>query len=81
MLASGFINEPLNETERAVLNSLVAELSQGFGRPKAVNYLLAAMLFCRAGQLRVEDAKTCLPSWLLTDYEQFVGGAVKVAVG
>jgi FkbM family methyltransferase len=81
ILASRFINEPLNETERAVFNSLVAELSQGFGRPKAVNYLLATMLFCRAGQLRVEDANTCLPGWLLADYEQFVGGAVKVAVG
>ncbi|XZN93587.1 MAG: glycosyltransferase [Microcoleus sp.] len=81
ILASGFINEPLNETERGVFNSLVAELSKGFGRPKAVNYLLAAMLFCRAGQLRVEDANSCLPSWLLTDYEQFVGASIKVAVG
>ncbi len=80
ILASRFINEPLNETERAVFNSLVAELSQGFGRPKAVNYLLATMLFCRPGQLRVEDANTCLPGWLLADYEQFVGGGVKVAV-
>ncbi|MGB8687446.1 MAG: glycosyltransferase [Microcoleus sp.] len=80
MLASGFINEPLNETERAVFNSLVAELSKGFGRPKAVNYLLAAMLFCRAGQLRVEDANTCLPEWLLTDYDQFVGASIQVAV-
>lgn len=81
ILASGFINEPLHETERAVFNSLVAELSKGFGRPKAVNYLLAAMLFCRAGQLRVEDANSCLPSWLLTDYEQFVGASIQVAVG
>ena len=81
ILASGFINEPLNESERAVFNSLVAELSQGFGKPKAANYLLATMLFCRAGQLRVEDANSCLPPWLLADYEQFVGGAVKVAVG
>lgn len=81
ILASEFINEPLNATERDVFNSLVAELSKGFGRPKAVNYLLAAMLFCRPGQLRVEDANSCLPPWLLADYEQFVGGAVKVAVG
>jgi hypothetical protein len=81
MLGSGFINEPLNETERTVFNSLVAELTKGFGRPKAVNYLLAAMLFCRAGQLQVQDANSCLPEWLFEDYEQFVGGAVKVAVG
>ncbi len=81
MLGSGFINEPLNENERTVLNSLVVELSKGFGTPQAVNCLLAAMLFCRAGQLRVEDANTCLPEWLLADYEQLAGGTVKVAVG
>ncbi|PSB44138.1 hypothetical protein C7B67_22965 [filamentous cyanobacterium Phorm 6] len=80
MLGSGFINEPLTETEREFFNSLVAELGKGFGTPQAVHNLLAAMLFCRAGQLRVEDANTCLPRWLLADYEQFVGGAVKVAV-
>jgi predicted O-linked N-acetylglucosamine transferase (SPINDLY family)/GT2 family glycosyltransferase len=79
ILGSGFINEPLTESERAFFNSLVAELSKGFGMPKAVNHLLAAMLFCRAGQLQVQDANSCLPSWLLEDYEQFVG--VKVAVG
>ncbi len=81
MLGSGFINEPLTESERAFLNSLVAELSKGFGTPKAVNNLLAARLFCRAGQLQVQDANSCLPPWLFEDYEQFVGGAVKVAVG
>ena len=81
MLGCGLVNEPLTECERAFFKSLVAELSKGFGTPKAVNYLLAAMLFCRAGQLQVQDANTCLPPWLLADYEEFVGGSVKVAVG
>ena len=81
MLGSGFIKEPLHESEREFFNSLVVELSKGFGAPKAVNNLLAAMLYCRLGQLRVQDANTCLPPWLLADYEQLVGGAVKVAVG
>jgi len=81
IMGSGFINEPLHESEREFFNSLVVELSKGFGAPKAVNNLLAAMLYCRPGQLRVQDANTCLPPWLLADYEQFVGGAVKVAVG
>ncbi|WP_333468680.1 O-linked N-acetylglucosamine transferase family protein [Microcoleus sp. herbarium12] len=81
MLGCGFINQPLIESERGFFKSLVAELSQGFGMPKAVNYLLAARLFCRAGQLQVQDANSCLPEWLLEDYEQFVGGAVQVAVG
>ncbi|MEG4030904.1 MULTISPECIES: FkbM family methyltransferase [unclassified Microcoleus] len=81
LLGSGFINEPQNESERAFFKSLVVELSKGFGTPQAVNNLLAAMLYCRAGQLRVQDANTCLPPWLLEDYEQLAGGAVKVAVG
>jgi hypothetical protein len=79
MLGCGFVNEPLNESDRAFFNSLVAELSKGFGTPEAVNNLLAAMLFCRPGQLQVQDANSCLPSWLLEDYEQLAG--VKVAVG
>ncbi|AFZ08066.1 glycosyl transferase family 2 [Oscillatoria nigro-viridis PCC 7112] len=80
LLGSGFINEPLNESDREFFKSLVVELSKGFGAPKAVNNLLAAMLYCRPGQLRVEDANTCLPPWLLADYEQFVGGAIELAV-
>ncbi|MEG4005489.1 glycosyltransferase [Microcoleus sp. Pol11C1] len=80
MLGSGFINEPLHESDREFFNSLVAELSKGFGAPKAVNNLLAAMMYCRPGQLRVQDANTCLPPWLLEDYEQLVGGAIELAV-
>ncbi|MEG4278967.1 FkbM family methyltransferase [Microcoleus sp. MON1_C1] len=80
MLGSGFINEPLNESDREFFNSLVVELSKGFGAPKAVNNLLAAMLYCRPGQLRVQDANTCLPPWLLEDYEQLVGAAIELAV-
>ncbi|MEG4282323.1 FkbM family methyltransferase [Microcoleus sp. A006_D1] len=80
MLGSGFINEPLTESECAFFNSLVSELSKGFGTPKAVHNLLAAMLFCRAGQLQIQDANSCLPPWLLADYEQLVGGAIELAV-
>jgi hypothetical protein len=80
ILGSGFINEPLHESDREFFNSLVVELSKGFGAPKAVNNLLAAMLYCRLGQLRVQDANTCLPPWLLADYEQLVGGAIELAV-
>lgn len=70
LLGSGFINEPLNEGDRTFLNSLLAELSKGFGTPKATNHLLAARLYCRPGQLQVEEANTCLPPWLFADYER-----------
>lgn len=80
LLSSGFINEPLIDTDRTFLSSLIAELSQGFGKPQAVNYLLAARLYCRAGQLQVQDANTCLPPWLFEDYENSIKGAIELAV-
>jgi predicted O-linked N-acetylglucosamine transferase (SPINDLY family)/glycosyltransferase involved in cell wall biosynthesis len=70
LLDSGFINEPLNEVDRTFLNSLISQLSKGFGTPKATNHLLAARLYCRAGQLQVQDANSCLPPWLLEDYNK-----------
>lgn len=80
LLGSGIANQPLLEAERAFLNSLVNELSKGMAEQKALNHLLAAMLYCRPGQLQVQDANNCLPRWLLEDYEKFVKGGIKVAV-
>ncbi|MDF0553486.1 glycosyltransferase [Kamptonema sp. UHCC 0994] len=80
LLGCGIINQPLIESEGAFLNSLVTELSKGMTGQKAINHLLAAMLYCRPGQLQVQDANNCLPQWLLEDYEKFVKGGIKVAV-
>ncbi|HLO47165.1 MAG TPA: glycosyltransferase [Kamptonema sp.] len=74
LLGSGIVNQPLIENEQAFLKSLVAELGKGMGTPKAINHLLAAMLYCRPGQLRVQDANSCLPQWFLEDYDRFVRG-------
>lgn len=80
LLSSGIANQPLLEAERAFLNSLVTELSKGMAEQKAINHLLAAMLYCRPGQLQVQDANNCLPRWLLEDYEKCVKGGITVAV-
>jgi hypothetical protein len=77
LLDSGIFHEPLIESERDFLTSLVTELSKGMTAPKAVNHLLAAMLYSRPGQLQVQDANSCLPWWLLEDYHKFAKGTMK----
>ncbi|GGA22529.1 glycosyltransferase [Okeania sp. KiyG1] len=72
LLNSKIQNESLIESEQEFLRQLAAQLSQGIEAPKAINYLLAAMLYCRSEQLRIEDI-TKLPQWLLEDYQKFVG--------
>jgi predicted O-linked N-acetylglucosamine transferase (SPINDLY family)/glycosyltransferase involved in cell wall biosynthesis len=77
LLGSGIFNEPLIESERDFLTSLVTELSKGMTEPKAINHLLAAMLYSRPGQLQVQDANRCLPWWLLEDYHKFSKDAMR----
>ncbi|NET16966.1 MAG: methyltransferase type 11, partial [Okeania sp. SIO1H6] len=72
LLNSKIQNESLIESEQEFLRQLAAQLSQGIEAPKAINYLLAAMLYCRSEQLRIEDI-TKLPHWLLEDYQKFAG--------
>ncbi|RQH49055.1 methyltransferase domain-containing protein [Okeania hirsuta] len=74
LLSSKIQNESLIESEQEFLRQLAAQLSQGIEAPKAINYLLAAMLYCRSEQLRIEDI-TKLPHWLLEDYQKFVGNS------
>ncbi|NEP84504.1 MAG: methyltransferase type 11, partial [Okeania sp. SIO3B3] len=72
LLNSKIQNQSLIESEQEFLQQLAAQLSQGIEAPKAINYLLAAMLYCRSEQLRIEDI-TKLPNWLLEDYQKFAG--------
>ncbi|MCH2048239.1 MAG: methyltransferase domain-containing protein [Trichodesmium sp. ALOHA_ZT_67] len=72
LLNSEIQNQSLIESEQEFLQQLATQLSQGIEAPKAINYLLAAILYCRPEQLRIEDA-TKLPQWLLSDYQKFIG--------
>ena len=73
MLAnSGIKNEALIETESPFVSELIAEVAKGFTQPKAINYLLAAMLYCRAYQLPLSCEASAIPQWLLNDYWQFI---------
>ncbi|MGD1804967.1 methyltransferase domain-containing protein [Dapis sp. BLCC M126] len=70
LLNSGIQNESLIEREQEFLQQLATQLSQGIEAPKAINYLLAAMLYCRPQQLQIEEISK-LPQWLLEDYQNF----------
>ncbi|NEQ35200.1 MAG: glycosyltransferase [Okeania sp. SIO3I5] len=72
LLNSQIQNESLIEYEQEFLQELATQLSQGIEAPKAINYLLAAMLYCRPQQLQIEDMDK-LPHWLLADYQKFAG--------
>ncbi|NEP08118.1 MAG: methyltransferase type 11, partial [Okeania sp. SIO4D6] len=72
LLNSKIQNESLIESEQEFLRQLAAQLVKGIEAPKTINYLLAAMLYCRSEQLRIEDI-TKLPHWLLEDYQKFAG--------
>jgi PAS domain S-box-containing protein len=79
LLNCGFQNEPMLEEEVAFLQEVAIALAKGIEAPKAVNHLLAAMLYCRRGQLQVEDTSK-LPQWLLEDYQKFASGESPLVV-
>ena len=71
LLMSGLQTEPLLEVEQAFFQQITTALSQGINTSQGINYLLVAMLYCRPGQLQVQNAQTILPRWFLPDYERF----------
>jgi hypothetical protein len=59
----------MTEAEQQFLQRLT-EISKGLVQPQAINALLGAMLYFVPGKMRVPDARTRLPQWLLEDYEK-----------
>lgn len=70
LLSSGIQNQSLTESEQQFLQQLATQLAKGIESAKAINHLLAAMLYCRQGQLQVQDSSK-LPQWLQSDYDNF----------
>ncbi|MHC5860777.1 glycosyltransferase [Nostoc sp.] len=64
--------ESLTDKEQIFANDILLRLSQGFDQPKAIQHLLAAMLYCRADQLPLQHDLSRIPSWLINDYLQFL---------
>ncbi len=72
VLSSGIRGEPLTDIEQNFVHKLVAGTSSGFDDPKAIHYLLAAMLYRPAHQLPLRYEFTSIPQWFLNDYLQFM---------
>ncbi|MBD2243636.1 glycosyltransferase [Nostoc sp. FACHB-888] len=64
--------ESLTDEEQIFVNNIVKIISQGFDQPKAIQHLLAAMLYRRADQLPLQHDLSRIPRWLLKDYLQFL---------
>ncbi|MEH2045642.1 glycosyltransferase [Nostoc sp.] len=64
--------ESLTDEEQIFTNDIVTSISQGFDRSKAIQSLLAAMLYCRADQLPLQYDLSHIPRWLVQDYLQFL---------
>lgn len=72
LLNSGIKNEQLTDTEQKFVDELAAKLSQGFDTPKAISYLLAAMLYRPAAQLPLQYDITRIPKWFFDNYLTFM---------
>ncbi|MDZ8065617.1 MAG: hypothetical protein RMY64_08245 [Nostoc sp. DedQUE08] len=72
LLNSGIKNEPFTITEQNFVVEILDHLAKGFDQPKAIQYLLAVMLYCRPYQLPLTYNLTLIPNWLLNDYFQFL---------
>jgi predicted O-linked N-acetylglucosamine transferase (SPINDLY family) len=71
LLNSGIKTELLTQEEQTLASELVAYIAKGFDEPKAIQYLLAAMLYCRADQLLFQHDLPCIPHWFLNDFLRF----------
>jgi predicted O-linked N-acetylglucosamine transferase (SPINDLY family)/cephalosporin hydroxylase len=72
LLNSGIKTEPLTQEEQNFASELVAHITGEFDRPRAIHYLLAAMLYYRVDQLPLQHDLPRIPLWFLNDYLKLV---------
>ncbi len=72
LLNSGIKGEPLTDIEQNFVHELAANISRGFDDSRAIQYLLAAMLYRSAYQLPLKYEFASIPQWFLVDYLQFI---------
>ncbi len=66
-LKSGFYEQPLTASEQQFLNNLINQISQKLESPELMNLLLATLLYCHPGQIKITDSSR-LPEWFREDY-------------
>lgn len=65
-------NETLTQEEQTFVESISAEIRKGQNEPKAINYLLAAMLYLSADNLLLSHNLSPIPQWFIKDYLKFI---------
>ncbi len=74
LLGVGFSALEKTPLDRETFKELSGVLAQGMSHLHAIGYFVAAMLYCRPAQLKIDNPHEVLPSWLLTDYSRFFAG-------
>lgn len=69
---SGILHEPLIPVELEFMGKITEYLKHGLDQPQTLNYLLAAMLYCRADQLPLERWYFRIPDWFVLDYLRYI---------
>lgn len=72
LVKSGIQNQNLTESEQLFVNEIIGQVAEGFNQPKAIQHILAAMLYSRADELPLEHDFSFIPNWLLHDYLQLL---------
>ncbi|WP_017653669.1 glycosyltransferase [Fortiea contorta] len=65
-------NELLTEDEQKFVAEILTHITKGFSEPKAIQYLLVAMLYCRPHHLPLSKEIAYIPDWLLNDYVKYL---------
>ncbi|MBD2610738.1 MAG: glycosyltransferase [Nostoc sp. ZfuVER08] len=71
LLKSSIKDENLSLAETIIQKELITQMNTKFDDTKAIQYLLASMLYCYPYQLPLEYNLTNIPNWLLNDYLKF----------
>ena len=72
LLNSDIKNEALTDIEKTFVNNVSEQIAIGFEHPKAMQYLLVAMLYRRAHQLPLKHECEHIPQWLVDNYFKFI---------
>jgi predicted O-linked N-acetylglucosamine transferase (SPINDLY family) len=64
--------QAVKSQKQEFVRNLKTQISEGFDHPKALNYLLAAMLYCYPHQLDLQHDFDRIPDWLLEPYINFL---------
>ncbi len=63
-------NSSFSDEQNELRNAIGERLKAGFGSPNAIQMLLAAWLFSPPGLMKIANAETVLPNWLIQDYKE-----------